>query len=718
MGGPRQEDPGLMKSVASERTLLAWVAGCGVAAAASLWALARADRPGWFLVVAGVAVLGATAVVLLERRARRTASASVNPTHESEEKFRRIFDTMADGYYRSRLSDGSFLDVNPAAAEILGYPSIEALMERRTTDLYANLEDRAPIIEEIKRHGEFRGLEVALRRYDGSVATVLISGRILYDEAGQPVEQESNFIDVSTRKEAEAALEEARLHAEQANRAKSAFLANMSHELRTPMNAIIGYSEILMEDAEEEGNSSAVEDLRKIHGASTHLLGLINDVLDLSKVEAGKMELYPETFDVSAMIDGVTETVATLLQKNDNRLDVTVDPSLTQMRADLTKVRQATLNLLSNAAKFTHQGAIGLTVRPDLVDGQEQICIAISDSGIGIPPEKIDQIFDEFSQADDTTTRDYGGTGLGLPISRRFCRMMGGDISVESQLGKGSVFTIRLPLGLEPAAAQPAETARELASAAEANHLVLVIDDDPNALDLLGRTLQGAGMRVVTTSDGREALRLARTLRPSVITLDVQMPDMDGWAVLRELKADPETRAIPVVMVTMTDDRKQGYALGATDFLTKPVDRARLVELLERCAPREVARRALVVDDQATSRDVLRRALESADWEVTEAENGSEALERIAESQPSLILLDLMMPIMDGFEFVIALRREEAWRQIPVVVVTAKDLTEEDRRRLNGNVAGLVQKVGLEQDAMLSQVLEQVAAAAETPSKP
>jgi CheY-like chemotaxis protein/anti-sigma regulatory factor (Ser/Thr protein kinase) len=379
------------------------------------------------------------------------------------------------------------------------------------------------------------------------------------------------------------------------------------------------------------------------------------------------------------------------------------------MRADPTKVRQALLNLLSNAAKFTRDGVVTLAVRRERVDQVEWVCFEVSDTGIGIPPEKLEHIFGEFSQADDTTTRDFGGTGLGLAISRRFCRMMGGDITVRSRAGGGSSFTIRVPVQVELGAAAAARGPGGPPDSADAA-AVLVVDDDPDALDLLSRTLQSAGIRVVTANAGAEALHVARRVRPRAITLDVVMPGMDGWAVLRELKLDPETREIPVFMVTMTDERNRGYALGATEFLTKPVERGELVRLLARHGPGGAAGRALVVDDQAESRDVLRRALEQEGWRVDEASNGRVALDRMAEEAPALVLLDLLMPVMDGFEFVVEMRKVEAWRAIPVVVVTAMQLDDEDRRRLEGAVVALIEKSGMDREAMVERIREQVAA--------
>ena len=518
--------------------------------------------------------------------------------------------------------------------------------------------------------------------------------------------QQKNELEVRVEQRT-AELAKSMRDAEKANQAKSQFLANMSHELRTPMNAIIGYSEMLMEEAEDVGQDDFIPDLQKIHGAGKHLLNLINDILDLSKIEAGRMELYLETFNIESLINETVSTIHPLIEKNHNTLEYSLADDLGQMHADLTKVRQSLFNLLSNASKFTNNGTIALNVTSYTAEGKPMIAFKVTDTGIGMNSEQIGKLFQAFTQADASTTRKYGGTGLGLAITKKFCQMMGGDISVESELGKGSTFTINLPVRVvDSSKLEPKQVQRihEFKDSTNPKNTILVIDDDPTIHNLLRRFLDKKGFEVKVASSGTEGIQLAKEIQPQAITLDVMMSGMDGWSVLTALKANPETCDIPVIMMTMVNDRNLGYALGAAEYVIKPIDRQKLENVLGRFKPISDSESILVVEDDPGIREMLRRQLQKENWKVIEAENGKEALYKLKKYTPKLILSDLMMPEMDGFELVHRLRQHEQWCNIPVIILTAKSITNEDRQKLNGEVSQIFEKGSYRRSVLFEEV--------------
>ncbi len=492
---------------------------------------------------------------------------------------------------------------------------------------------------------------------------------------------------------------------EAASRHKSEFVANMSHELRTPLNAIIGYSEMLQEDAQEQGAKTLLPDLEKISAAGKHLLELVNSVLDLSKIEAGKMELHLEEIAVADLVAAVRAVIHPLAARNGNRFEIVCDAGVGRMRGDATKLRQVLLNLLSNACKFTESGSIVLRVARDGTGDFAWLSFAVEDTGIGLTPEQLGRLFEDFTQADASTTRRYGGTGLGLAVSRRLCRLMGGDVTVSSEPGRGSTFTARIPANLDSPSEALVPTAQVALAPTAPAGTVLVIDDEAVVRDLLQRALSRDGFRVVTASGGEEGMRLARELLPDVITLDVIMPGMDGWSVLNELAADPALNRIPVVMLTIIDEKKTGYALGAAEYLTKPIDRARLASALRKHR-RDLP--ILVVDDDEVLRLLMRQMLETESFTVAEASNGKEALRLVDERAPGAILLDLMMPEMNGFEFIDALRTRPDAAEIPVFVITAKELTPEEHAQLNGSVVRILEKSGAGHDTLLAELRTRV----------
>jgi signal transduction histidine kinase len=424
-------------------------------------------------------------------------------------------------------------------------------------------------------------VETAYNTKDGRRVPMMFSASMMRHDDGRVQGIVCAAQDITDRKRAEEELKRAMEAAEAANTAKSTFLANMSHELRTPLNAILGYSEMLQEEVVDIGQDYLVADLKKIHSAGKHLLSLINDVLDLSKIEAGKMTLYLETVEVKPLVDDVVSTVAPLVDKKANTLEIQADPDLGSMHVDVTKVRQTLFNLLSNACKFTEQGVIRLTARRFKEGGRDWLTFSVADTGIGMTAEQLSKLFQAFQQADASTTRKYGGTGLGLAISKKFCEMMGGSIEVTSEYGKGTTFTMKVPARvIDPKAAPEMTPSGAFRVSDLSGGTVLLIDDDPTALDLLSRYLTKEGFAVVTAGGGEEGLRLARELKPIAITLDVKMPDMDGWHVLSALKGDPALASIPVVVVSMVDEKTTGYELGAAAYLPKPVDHERLAALL------------------------------------------------------------------------------------------------------------------------------------------
>ena len=491
------------------------------------------------------------------------------------------------------------------------------------------------------------------------------------------------FRDVSPERAFEARLQrlslmlgEAHDQALRASQTKSAFLANMSHELRTPLNAIIGYSELIREQADDYGLETLRADIERIQLAGGHLLQLINDILDISKIEAGKMELYVEAFEVRALIADVATTIRPLMAKNSNEFTIAYDPEIVVIRTDRTKLQQALLNLLSNAAKFTSAGRCHLEINHGTLAGGSAVEFIVRDTGIGIPREKLDALFEVFTQADASTTQRFGGTGLGLAITRRFCEMMGGTIEVESEVGVGSTFTIRLPLGLlEGDRVEPRPRAEPIAGGGDC---LLVIDDDPAVHDLIRRFIEPEGFSVQCARTGAEGLALARASRPCAITLDVRMPGADGFSVLSALKSDPELADVPVIMLTITRERQRAFNLGAADFLVKPIEQRRLVEALRPYRDAAAGGRVLVAEDDDETRRALQRSLERDGWEATWIADDIDALDSPSLSRPDVVILDLMSRERISSGLLDLVRADPTWGPIPVVL-TAMERSSEAR---------------------------------------
>ena len=624
--------------------------------------------------------------------------------HRRETELRVTFDNMAHAVvmFDSRLELTAW---NRQFSALLELP--ESFLKGKPTF--------AEFIRHLAERGEYGAVDVEfeVRRLTGSVEKQFIVERTRPD--GTVLEIRHNplpgggtviiYSDVTERKHYEETLTAARDQAEAVSRTKSSFLANMSHELRTPLNAIIGLTDMMIGNAARFSTEKAEEPLRRVHRAGNHLLGLINQFLDLSKIEAGKLELNLETVNIASLVDEVAGTARPLAQQNKNTLDIQCPADVGFLKVDALRLRQILLNLLSNACKFTKDGRLLLRVAHETADAEDWMAFAVSDTGIGMTPEQMNRVFEEFSQADSSTARRYGGTGLGLAITRRLARVMGGDVSVTSTLGAGSTFVVRLPV-YQAVSEEMAGLAPDMLPHGDC---VLVIDDDLTARELMANHLREAKFKVVTAANGKDGLKLAEQLHPIAITLDILMPEIDGLTVLSALRGNPELAGIPVIICTMTENQRKASTLGAAGYLTKPVDRNRLIALLRGYEARLRRTRVLLVEDDADQRERIRSWLEPQNWSVREAANGRVALEQLDDDVPDVILLDLMMPEMDGFQFASALRDHAEWRSIPIIVITSLDLTTADREKLKSNVAEILSKESFEAGQLID-IIRQIRA--------
>jgi PAS domain S-box-containing protein len=624
---------------------------------------------------------------------------------ESEQKYRHIINAAADAII-SLDEHGLVCEFNAAAEQMFGFTKAELLGKSLIPIMPPHLRDahtaglQRYLMTGQRQLSHWHNIELPGYTRDGREFPLEVSFSLL--EASDKKFLTGVLRDITERKRVEGALHQAREAAEAATQAKSVFLANMSHELRTPMNAIIGFTRLVMRRSQDVLPQRQYENLEKILMSAEHLMTLINDILDLSKIEAGHMEVHPGSFSLETVVDVCLHTLEPMVLSEHIRLVKDIDAALPLLATDQDKVQQILMNLLSNAVKFTRAGTI--TVAAWHHDGV--LTMAVTDTGIGIPAEALEHIFEEFRQVDSSTTRQYGGTGLGLAISRRLAQLLGGDITVQSTVEVGSTFTVTLPLhyaavslGTRVATIPAPE---ESLSLPESDKILLAIDDDPDVIYLLRENLAEAGYRVVGATSAEEGLQQARVLHPLAITLDILMPHKDGWQLLHELKTDATTRDIPIIVLSVVDNKALGYQLGAFDYLLKPFDREAILAALTRIPPQHG--RLLVVDDDVQIVDLVRQCLEGEPYEVVAAADGQEALEAIAQHRPDILLLDLLMPRLDGFAVIERLRQDAQYHQLPIIVLTAKTLTAPEYARIEQSVRTVIQKQGWGYDTLKQEL--------------
>jgi signal transduction histidine kinase/CheY-like chemotaxis protein len=550
---------------------------------------------------------------------------------------------------------------------------------------------RTLILNDIKKMNELADNADRNSSEEASVELMLVAFSRMSDEV-------NGLIDARTS-EMETARDEARDASDQ----KTKFFANMSHELRTPLNAILGYGEMLYEDCEDLGYDDLLPDLKKITSSGSHLLSLINNILDLSKIEAGKMELFVTSFEIENMVQTIKDVSEPLAAKNDNGFVINLDGAMGSMSQDETKLRQCLTNFLSNGFKFTKNGTVTLDVKANMVGDVEFIDFAVIDTGAGMSPEGVAKVFEEYTQAERSTSANYGGTGLGLPISKKFAEMMGGDVIVTSEEGVGSVFTMSVPR--ECPEYNEDEVEGNVINLDEQDNLVVLVDDDVAMHDLIKRTISKLNLTLLGATNSEKGMELIREVKPKLILLDVLMPGRDGWSLLKECKTDKDLKDIPVIMISQLNQSNLASSLGANDYLTKPIDRSHFINTLKRILGNDTQdKKVLVIDDDKDVRELLSRLLKDAGYRPIDARDGKEGLER-TKDEPALIILDLEMPRMDGFEFLDNYIKDvPEEKRAPVLVFSGKDLTDVQEDLLKERVVGLVKKDDVSMDNLSKMI--------------
>ncbi len=628
----------------------------------------------------------------------------------SKSKLQNTLENIADGVCVSN-SQGEIIQVNEAFIKMHGYASPDEVIGKNLFNTFI-AKEALPIItaqykESVrKKQGIVRNLEGVNVRKDGSVFPVVSNITRLWDTKGNHTGNIAVVRDITERKRLELKLLEKNNQLVATSQAKSEFLASMSHELRTPLNAVIGFSELLLDGAPGEINDEQRECISDILESGEHLLNLINNVLDLSKIEAGMIELKLETLNLHGIINSVVQTMKPILSKNGHEIRVSIGEGLPQVHADKSRLRQILLNLLSNANKFTPPaGKLRIEVRRE----GDRCQVSVIDNGIGIKKEDQERIFQVFTQAETLSNGKKEGTGLGLSLTRKFVEVMGGRIWVESEYGKGSKFTFTLPLAGESKPYLEEKPEERLPEAVEPPPLkreqkrILIVDDDRKARSLFQAWLKGEGYATFEATGGDEGIRKAKELLPAVVVLDVLMPDKDGWQVLQKLKSMPETRDIPVVIASVVEEEELGFSLGAADYFVKPIDKKRF---LKRIAELGIARRGkvLVVDDNPADVRLVASILEAKGIGVTCAYSGEEGVRMAKESEPALIVLDILMPDLNGFEVMERLHSDKKTRDIPIIILTVKELTEKESKLLRKQTKTILQKAAFKQEDFLAQV--------------